>query len=612
MWSCGLSKHFLSLLVPYLSSTQDAEEFTMINKKCKDAVEALQQNPCYSTPSYFTEAEKQMCFTKEIRLFPRLISVAFNTFSPFVLSYNPQRIDNIYIFDEIDVVNAHLLLPIAEKLVKISIFAYQEAYDLSLFTSLKYVTIRLCARGGELSQFFTDKSRHFETVKIIFEKGIDVAFLQNIEFYNFHTIIFLFKDITLLNCAQQIIGENIHTKRIIFCYKEYTELLNKDVYIIGNKWILSTTEINELAQNSNVLDSEQIFNFRNLENTDFLQLWYHKCDLPEIVKKVKQYLPYKISNVSGNISFLNNFINIKGVYPLILPENVEVLKIELKSVPNDNISQNFCDCQNLKKLKINCQFSNETNTFFFLIPRRVIHFEMCGGSVTAKNMTCVEKMVLRGVHFIANLNFDKLHVLEIKDCTCDGLDSLTHLNTLKSVHSIHQTLPPLLKKLLSEPIHFTPLHTLQSYTLLSTPKTQFEMSMKHFTHLKELQLNYVVNCPFSLPNTLTRLSLNICHWTELVDFTSLIFLVEFSANCYHTKCLLPCSVRKVVVSGCLDFTINNLKDLSNLKTLIISLSKFDIHNTPQTVEHLFIDNQSVLERGVLDKFGSLKNIENFD
>ncbi|KAL7711467.1 LRR containing protein [Entamoeba marina] len=192
-----LEKIYLANVVLYLDTLDDAENFTIINKKCKDATEILRINPGYHvkkqngmTKGYdHYKFMEYISFLKELTLFPNLETVRIKQ---EYIPYLPEFTQNV----RIHYFDTSLACPDLWKdiIVELKLYCNGNALDLSQFPFLRKVSFISINHITSMKQFFTQKDKHFNNVTIkIEQQGLfDEEFLNNLEQYDFDRVVLKF------------------------------------------------------------------------------------------------------------------------------------------------------------------------------------------------------------------------------------------------------------------------------------------------------------------------------------------------------------------------------------------------------------------------------------
>ena len=248
-----LEKIYLANVVLYLDHVITAERFTMINKKCKDALQILHINPCYPISKeheYFMTKEcnylQQKMFLKEISLFPHLQTIRF---TDQTIQFLPLIPSHISLF-QLPAIPSHSPLLSNEKyytkIVSMTLKHPPNEIDLSKFTRLKQLTL-VINETMKVKSFITQFHQRFDTVRIKMEGCLDEEFLMRSENFNINRLIIEVDKKKLLR--RIVLNKRLWSRKdIIYCYKHC--LNDQDVEEINineNEIILHTMDYTEFV-----------------------------------------------------------------------------------------------------------------------------------------------------------------------------------------------------------------------------------------------------------------------------------------------------------------------------------------------------------------------------
>ncbi|GAB1224131.1 hypothetical protein ENUP19_0175G0009 [Entamoeba nuttalli] len=594
-----LPKVFLSEVVPYLKSLENVYTFTLVNKKCKSAVESLRYNPGFCGCGEITSAEEQSIFIKEVQLFPRLLAIKVSKFSSFLLHYNPQHIQQIIFLTEIDSTQLQFIGNLKEKITVLSLFIYDDFIDFSQFKNLQRISLRVHLSHSSLVEFFPNTYQHLQFVLVNFQYYVDEEFINSLPLYLFDKIVLEFDTKNRLEYIISSIPFIFSRSTIV--YKGYYTGIDERVIIRNKMWELSQEDIYQLEYLP-----EEIINYHWFGENH--EEYINGTQLNGFYKALKNYLPYFLVNGSGNIQKLQCLTNVKGFTPIQLPQSITSLDITI------NIPQQFGldEFSSLKVLRITFQNANQ-NSF---IPKQVVSYEQIGGMVQLNSFVDVKLMKLQNVSSISldNHCYKLTHLEVINSTFISPLSTTSSLKklVLKKTHYQYDRsifYPTTLTFLSCDFNEYYHLPLLHSLLLRFNKNNGYYVDISQQSSLQSLTLEECIKSTVLFPLSLSSITLDNCFLEQSITMSHLLNLQEITISSQNLSIQLPTSVRKLILDCSLNISIPNIHCLTLLSTFVLNKCYFNFYQLPKSICHLYIDNSMNVTDDILSLFPKLRNIE---
>ncbi|EDR23662.1 hypothetical protein EDI_237490 [Entamoeba dispar SAW760] len=594
-----LPKVFLSEVVHYLKSLENVYTFTLVNKKCKSAVENLTCNPGFCRGSEITSAEEQSTFIKEVQLFPRLSTIKISNFSSFLLRYNPHHIQQIMFLTEIDSTQIQFIGNLKEKITVLSLFVYDDIVDLSQFKNLQRVSLRVHLNHSSLVEFFPNTNQHLQFVRVKFQYYVDEEFINSLPLYLFDKTVLEFDTKDRLEYIISSVPSIFSRSTIV--YTAYYTGIDERVMIRNRVWEFSQEDVHQLEYLP-----EEIINCHWFGEN--YEEYSNDMNLNGLYKALKNYLPYFLINGNGNIQKLQCLTNVKCFTPIQLPQSVTSLDITI------NIPQQFDldEFDSLKVLRITFQNANQIS----VIPKRVVSYEQNGGIVQLNNLVDVEWMKLQNISSISldNRCYELTHLEVINSTFISPMSTVSSLKELVLKQTQYQYdrsifYPTTLTFLSCDFNEYHPLPLIHSLHLRFNKNNSYYVDISQHPSIQSLTLEECVKSTVLFPSNLSSITLNNCFLKQNITLSHLLNLQEVTISSQNLSILLPTSIRKLTLDCSLNLSIPNIHCLTLLSTFVLNKCYFNFYQLPKSIRHLYIDNSLNVTDDILSLFPKLQNIE---
>ncbi|KAL7722961.1 Leucine-rich repeat containing protein [Entamoeba marina] len=233
----SLDETHLSNVLYYFPNYIEAQQFMLINKKCKDTFTHIKVCPHYKPPhtllqyprNVFTE---QKAFIKELDLFRNIEIVDFyGNASQYqlLISKHPKTkiaLKTPLLSDELEDLEP------SEKSRIIELNYDGDPLNFSLFKNVHRATLWLTNKKHKCSDYFNKKSHRFEYVRIVMESHVDVDFIRSINQYNFGKVII---ELVHKDDIEMVVKNSDLLNHIIYCTKHPYTGMDERIIILGNQ-----------------------------------------------------------------------------------------------------------------------------------------------------------------------------------------------------------------------------------------------------------------------------------------------------------------------------------------------------------------------------------------
>ncbi|KAL7721830.1 Uncharacterized protein QTN25_000623 [Entamoeba marina] len=569
-----LEKIYLANIVLYFNHYSTAQLFTLVNKKCKDALEILHINPCYYvvgeeselTPNKYFES--QQSFIKEISLFPLLETVQFNKhqFTPQMMHFIPKHIRRVII--KTKTLLGPLLIDDDDKsrIVEMNLNCNQPI-DLSEFPNLNKVYINPNGFDEDedcsLGKFFTNKNQRFEHVTIKLGSNPDVEFLTNISQYNFKKIVLRFD----CRCELNAVARNIPhiTEYVTFACENYTNIIN---------------------------DYDVTFLMKSNGRFEVVQDEYFPCEVLE------QYYPHAI-NFMGS----NNYIIDLEHYTM-----VDALDSRPQTTVNPPTSLTYFSGSSLPTKLLSLKELSLTNYDNSLtLPKSTTKLSLDNCNINEFNfeLNQIQNLKFRGVVPPQITNFNALTYLEIRNTTVKS--SLSQFRMLKKLlircsvieTDINSFYPSSLDSLvidsnyLPDNLNLTDLLVRSPAPCKPQPHSLMinRLELSKFSSILYLQVEDLTSNNVTFPTSVEHLCLFKCdsNNTEinLFGLTSLKSLTM--SSCENISLIIPVHLKQLTIQNCVNIIFPNIKDVHLQKLALVNVPWFDLSLVTKELIQLYYD-----------------------
>ncbi|KAL7713274.1 Leucine-rich repeat containing protein [Entamoeba marina] len=519
-----LPKIYLANVVMYFDTVQHAQKFTLINKKCKDALEFLRINPYYISNIHNIEYPQNIFvyttqLNKELILFPHLQTIRCGLKDYMLnkqLLESFSRVDITFIRCDKDFFSEAL----HNKLVHTTFQCVNCVIDLAQFVVLKRVSLILFNKTS-LFNFFTDKDQKFDFVKISMTNYVDVQFLQHVKEFKFNKFVIELDNKESID--QVVTIPDIFDKVIVCSTFWYAEIDQRVIILSQNAFELNPNNITSYSVFDRYFPSCILFNQRISPSTIGIDLSrYTQINNLKLYDTMSIKLPSSITsfasvNIHSSLSQLKHFTlsSYSSIIPVQFPSTLTFLELQ-------SCNCNVRNCKNLLLLEL------------VIDGERLPCFDLC--TTLTRLQFRNSKITTPCSHFVnlVNLSFERCRF---------------------SYSNINSFYPKSLQQLDIHTTRMLPLSlSLTKLTLSNITKKC--CNLLRYSSLSQIVLKSTDNLNLMLPSTLECVKLD-----SIVD--GVINLKQFN------------SINEVVISFC---TIQTLLLPTSLKNFYCSYSSMNLMN----------------------------------
>ena len=578
-----LEKIYLANIVLYFDHVTTAEKFTLINKKCKDALQILHINPCYQVQKeneYFITKEcnylQQKMFLKEISLFPHLETIRFTDQTIQFLPLIPHHIQLL----QFQTIPSHSPILTNEnyytKIVSMTLKHPPNEIDLSQFIRLKQLTL-VINETLKVKSFITQYNQRFDVVRIKMEGFLDEEFLSKSESYNIQQLIVEVDKKKLLK--KVVLNKRFWSKRnIIYCYKH---CLNdndvEDININENEIILHTMDYNEFVvskkgYNQNFLMMYypyhvKLHGFTNDSNDN------SSNEKNDNENKILQFHPY---------NFITNFKATNCFIEYTIPQ--QVTRLELKNydlIFSSKLPMNSLkSLSQLKELHLQGKITQQIELPTQLTALTINDF---------KNISNYSHLQRLSISFAIDQSLEECTQLTYLSLSCPSYQSNQSLSSLHSLKILYLNTP--LNEVDKEKFYPSQLQSLHCHSSslpshlniseLNLSNLLRSSTLSQYTQLQRLRIMGRISSEISFPQSLTSLTISCFGITH---------------KTFSWKYLETIQLKELHIENCLS---NTIELPSNLETLYFHYSHCIISNKIK-VKKLML-NESIISLDSIDK-----------
>ncbi|EDR23120.1 hypothetical protein EDI_196630 [Entamoeba dispar SAW760] len=536
-----LESVFLANIILYIDSIETCYKFSMVNKKCLEAMKFLKINPCFTRNFYKNQTTQEVItnsidkiklmkeIIKEVELFPNIETYEFGpgTFSIGLMKVLPKTIENI-IIDKITL-NTPLCLTKEDKAKIISMnIIIQEPINLSEYPNLRKITIEVDENAIE--KCFTNSKQHFEFVRIKLTENINVPFLKELISFPIDKIVLVFLcDLEMekvYNAFPYFIKKNYIAMEYLYdtmpnsiiplcenCKLEIDQMDAFDTKLIDK---ILPTNIFFIGKNNNPIDLSKMNYLKRIafeDNSMFL--------LPNsIISLQANYIPQQIL---PNLKDLT-LVNAKG--EIILPSTLTSLS--LRDCHIQIINSNY---SNLKSLFTNNYYHSIIPSLTSLTSLKIGHTSI---NHSFNSLIHLKELIFEDVNI--NWNIESFYPSSLTYLHCHGKQlpsylSLTHLllekplqRDLNKLENYTQLIYLFVSELPSHSIILP--QSLRYFTLNKTNTKNLILSLNQFTNLLTISIINCIDVHFTLPLNLIKLDILYTNNIEITNLKSLSSLKE--------------------------------------------------------------------------------------
>ncbi|KAL7711832.1 Leucine-rich repeat containing protein [Entamoeba marina] len=569
----SLQKVFLANVALFLKDKSTVQTFSLINKKCLDALHILHVNPYCNSKTLVRNRDTSV--VEETSIFPNLETICFDTKESFKEKCFslPSQIKRIILHQTPQDINDYPS-SIKNMIVEMNVTFI---IDIQQFKSLEKLTLDLTTSFGTplaITDCFINK-KSLETLKIKFCNTIDVNFFKSVDDFNIHHI-FAFCDVTFGHSKLQ---EILSIPKI-----------NRYVHFTTNQWY------NEIDHNVMVLsDTFNIYN--NIFDKELLR-------------------NYNISNVC-----IRGEKYIPSVIDLHDLPHIQSLKIQQDCVviPPPHLTS-LMFVKNYKRIQTNNLKELHVSLFDgdIVVPSGVTSLTLsnCNGNVIFEGNNLKELHICQQ-HMITIPTTNQLTSISLYRARIStSLNTLKHLQFLsihdtKSTININDLYPTSLKTLDCDDT-FVPL-TSNITNLEVTYNSSHSLNLTRLSNLKELILHSFstkVLKTIQLPIHIEFLSLNNIYGNDLCCFEMHSNITQVKLmNCIGITITLPSFTKELFINQSRGITISNIKDI-NVESLHTDSSNINCDEFSHSLKSLITSVSAHLSKEMFIHFPLLLKISN--
>ncbi|ELP90477.1 hypothetical protein EIN_018260 [Entamoeba invadens IP1] len=601
----GLQKYHLMVVIPFLSSVEDASRFSQINKKCLDSLRGLRKNPCYDVDSF-------QSFQKELFVFNWIDTIRGKV--EFIMSLPDEVLQMYTFYDAIVTNNKFNYIKLKPKISRLDL--YGEFPSLKSCFSLRELTVFI---EGNL-KISTDEVRNVKTLQSVTIKTSAQNVIDNLEmvkalFYTKVRLVLILSgldDKILEELSNELPNAKIAAASDMKLKKALLEgkcpVMFRDGDLLVSKTDFQTNEeltkiIKKYYPNrlDFSCDTESEFNIRSVKCSGLM--------LTGMASFNTMCIPSTLTALTVMRCNIENLCGLpESLVELVLRSCNKLNNVEFPHM----LSQVTLDsCQRLTELSGLNNISLEklivggsVGLRQLIVPTSVTSLVLakCGRLVKLSIDKCtrLERLCLSEILCLRNLEFpDSLTQIEIAKCQsfCGTKNSLNHLKDIKL-----ENCPMLAHFELNENAETVRVNNCSRLCIATFPSnakfvelnsnshlTQIRLekcfeakieacnvlsSLDFGSELRSLSLKNCANCVFKCPETLCGLTVINSKSEECINYPCLTSLELTNANC--TKVVVPEEVGEVKINMCsellsltvctaLTYPISNCHKLSDLK-----------------------------------------------
>ncbi|KAL7717758.1 Leucine-rich repeat containing protein [Entamoeba marina] len=336
----SLQKVFLANVALFLKDKSTVQTFSLINKKCLDALHILHVNPYCNSKTLVRDRDTSV--VEETSTFPNLETICFDTKESFKEKCFslPPRIKRIILHQTPQDINdypSYIKNMIVEMNVTFII-------DIQQFKSLEKLTLDLTTSFGTplaITDCFINK-KSLETLKIKFCNTIDVNFFKSVDDFNIHHIFAFLQEILSIPKINRYVyfttnqwynGIDHNVMVLSDTFNIYSNIFDKEllrnynisnVCIRGEKYIPSVIDLHDLPHIQSLKIQQDcvvippphltslmfVKNYKRLQTNNLKELHVSLFDGDIVVPSGVTSLT--LSNCNGNVIFEGN--NLKELH----------------------------------------------------------------------------------------------------------------------------------------------------------------------------------------------------------------------------------------------------------------------------------------------------------